>query len=85
MLVDVVPLARRLQKDFIGRGFSRGAAAVVLVVSHCCISATSGDHVGLSEAQRGNQKRIWTSGFQLNTQAFLFLGGGGGLSPGSPS
>lgn len=46
----------------------RGTAAVVLAVSHCCISTASIDRIGLSGDQQVNQKRIWTSGSELQTE-----------------
>lgn len=48
----------------------RGTAVVVLVVSHCCISTASKDHIGLSGDQQVNQKRIWTSGIGVKQAVF---------------
>lgn len=54
---------RRRGKVVADRGAEvRGTAVVVLVVSHCCISTASVDHIGLSGDQQVNQKGIWTSG-----------------------
>lgn len=45
---------------------------VVLVVSHCCISAASVDRIGLSGDQQVNQKRIWTSGLWIKQVVFYY-------------